>query len=272
MRWLRSWLAALLLVVAPCVAQEQWAHLVLDDGEEVVGIVVAMDLQAVQVRIGEVVRTFRVARLRHCRFDVAAASATAVEPAADTQATAESAGVAPTRPGTPTPAAKDRITWKGPLPDPIDTEAPAPYDQRHRSLWRARIEALDEAYPWLVPTAPVQWCSLGLLLAILAVLGVHLSVRVAGAEAPPFGRSAALAAWYLVTGAVQVAALSTQHLNVVLMLLLNPVVALFWLRTLFALPRSAATVAFAVQVGLAALGWAVLELVNAILGSVAPAP
>ncbi len=174
----------------------------------------------------------------------------------------------------PPSVSEPKITWKGPLPDSIDPTAAdhLPHDVRHRSLGRARLERLDEAYPWLTPTAPSLWVSLSLLLAIAASLVVHLSVQVSGAEVASLGRSVGVALWYLATGLVQFVAVPCNNLSVVLMLLGNSTLALFWLSLLFGLTRSAATIALVVQLGFVVLGYGALELVTALLGSIgAPA-
>jgi hypothetical protein len=143
-----------------------------------------------------------------------------------------------------------------------------PVDVRSVSRLRGRIAALDETYPWLVPAAPAQWFSVGLLLLVTLGLVVHMSVRVAGAEAPRLGRSVGLGVWFLLTGVLQVALVPVHDLSVALMLLANSTVALFWLRGLFGLPRSGAVIALIVQLGFAVLIYGILELVTATLSSV----
>lgn len=248
----------------------------LEGGERLQGTVVAMDLATLQIRVDGQVRTVDATRIRSCRFDESPAPPAGAEQSAggaETPAPASTgeAASAPA-PGEPpaAPPAAGKITWKGPLPDPADPEAAAqaPHDRRHLSRWRERLHRLDEAYPWLQPTAPVQWISIGLLLTILLSLTVHASVNVAGAEGASLGRSIGVAIWYLVTCLLQVAAVPCNDFTVVLMLLANPTLALFWLSGLFGLTRLGATIAFAVQLGFAVLGYGVLELVTAILGSI----
>lgn len=123
-------------------------------------------------------------------------------------------------------------------------------------------------YPWMQPTAPMQWLSLGFLLAVVASLAIHMSVNVAGAEGASLGRSIGFALWYMATGFLQLAFVPTNDFTVVLMLLGNPALALFWLVGLFGLSRIAASIAFAVQLGFVALGYGVIELVTAILASI----
>jgi hypothetical protein len=135
---------------------------------------------------------------------------------------------------------------------------------------RSRLSSLDEAYPWLQPTAPMQWLSIGLLLAILLSLTVHGSVKVAGSEAATLPRSACLGVWYLFSTFVQVAMVPANSLTVVLMLLANPTVALFLMSSLFGLSRVGAIIALAVQLGFAVIGFGALELVTAVLGSITP--
>ena len=278
---LRFWLSLLFLALgALAPAQDREATVELDDGKVLVGKVLAMDLQTLQLQVDGANVAIEAARIRSCRFrpiEPAAAGATgegAPAPAAATEGPAT--GVGEGKVDDPAAPARDeavparpRITWRGPLQDPVDPEAAAqlPHDLRSSRL-RGRLEALDHAYPWLAPTAPAQWFSLGLILAIGATLVVQLSVRVAGAEIPSLGRCFGVAAWYLLTTFLQVAGVAVSDLTVVLMLLANTSLALFWLVALFDLPRLNALIAFAIQLGFVGLGWGVLELVTAVLGSI----
>lgn len=280
---LRFWLSLLFLALgALAPAQEREATVELDDGKVVVGKVLAMDLQTLQLQVDGATVAVEAARIRSCRFRPLAASGEPAEGAGgdgapDSPPQEPIAGPterAPAEPAVPaadpaSTSAKPRITWRGPLQDPVDPEAQAqlPHDLRSSRL-RVRLEALDRAYPWLAPTAPAQWFSLGLILAIGATLVVQLSVRVAGAEIPGLGRCFGLAAWYLLTTFLQVAGVAVNDLTVVLMLLVNTSLALFWLVALFELPRLNALIAFAIQLGFVGLGWGVLELITAVLGSI----
>lgn len=281
-RFLSMLFALLVACLAP--AQERRATVQLDDGKVLAGTVLAMDLSTLQMQVGHEVVTLPAARIKSCRFD-ASASAESDGPVGENSAAATPApaGAGANESSSPSTAgekqdpsagdkapSKPRITWKQPLPDPVDPEAAAelPHDLRRTSRLRARLEALDQKYPWLEPTAPTQWVSLGLLLAIASTLVVHLSVRFAGAEAAGTGRCFGLTAWYLLTGFLQVAMVPVNDLSVTLMLLANTTMALFWVGALFALPRVNALIAFAIQLGFVAFGWGVLELVTALLGSV----
>lgn len=262
-----------LLVACLAPAQERRATVQLDDGKVLTGTVLAMDLTTLQMQVGHEVMTLPATRIKSCRFDIeeggeAAASPTAPAPITNEPREADPGPVA--TPEVEKAAAKPRITWKRPLPDPVDPETAAelPHDERRQSRLRVRIEALDRAYPWLEPTAPPQWISLGLLLAIASTLVVHLSVRFAGAEASGLGRCFGLTAWYMLTGFLQLAMVPVNDLSVTLMLLANTTMALYWVGALFALPRVNALIAFAIQLGFVALGYGVLELVTALLASV----
>lgn len=274
--------AVLLAVCGP--AQERRASVVLDDGEQVEGLVVALDLQSVQLRVGDEVRTFAATRIRECRIETLGApgsqpavrsEAAGADPAPGASSSPggekergqERVGEAPD--GQP-PAGRAKVSWQGPVPDVVGTEEAPPHDVRGLSLWRLRMQRLDEAYPWLVPAAPQQWFSLGLLLTILFTFFVHVSVRVVGSEGATMQRSMALAAWFMMTAGIQVAYVPVTNLTIVLMLLGNSTMALFWLRGLFGLLRVHATIAFAVQLGFVALGIGVLELVTAVLASIHP--
>lgn len=276
MRCLLALLFAVVFAVAGR-AQERHVRVQLDSGETLEGTVVAMDLASLQIRVDGEVRTIEALRIRSCRFEHPEAGQepgqeSTTPPAAVTPpAAAEPAPpVAATEGASPAAEHPAKVTWKGPLPDPVDPAAAEqlPHDVRHRSLLRQRLQQLDEAYPWMQPAAPMQWLSLGFLLAILLSLTVHISVNVAGAEGASLGRSIGVGLWYMVTGFVQLAGVPCNDLTVVLMLLANPTLALFWLSGLFGLTRIGATIAFAVQLGFAVLGFGVLELVTAILASV----
>lgn len=262
---MRSLLAFVFAAVLAVCGRAQHRHVTvqLESGETIAGAVVSMDLACLKVQVGDTTRTIDAARIRSCRFDEADPAAAEPAPEAPAPAKVEAA---------PTPA-KPVATRKlrGPLPDPVDPSAQAPVDLRNRSLLRARLERLDEAYPWLHPTESVQWVSLSLLLWILLSLGVCVSARVAGAENVTMSRSAGLALWYMVTGFVQAAIVPCNDFTVVLMLLANPALALFWLVNLFGLLRINALIAFAAQLGICVLGYGTLELITAVLASVTPA-
>ena len=266
-----------LLALAP--AQGRYVEVVLASGETLSGRVVEMELDHLSVEVdGEVVR-LESAALRSCRFSSVEerAAASAGEEQAPVGAGAGSgapssppaaAAEAEQRPAAP--AAEVALPWDRPLPDPVDLTDPAsvPVDLRHRFLLQPRIEAFDRAYPWLAPAAPPQWVSLGLLLLVGSGLLVHLSVNIAGADRPQLGRSVGLGLWYLATALGQVALVPVNDLSVTVMVLLNGAVSLFLLRQLFGLQRAQAFVAQVMQLGLAALTFAGLELVNSLLGSI----
>lgn len=256
-------------------AQERHVSVQLLDGETVEGAVVSMDAAALRVQVGDRVRTIDATRIRTCHFDESAAAQP--EPAAPTpsatkvaqepkRAHDDKAGQEPGKPA----ANKAKPAARGARGGAVPAASDVPLDVRNRSLLRARLNSLDDTYPWLQPTAPMQWLSLGLLLSIALSLTVHASAKVAGSEAATLPRSACIGIWYLVGGFMQVAAVPVSNLSIVLMLLANPAIALFLLTSLFGLTRLGAFIALAVQLGFAALGFGVLELVTAVLGSIAP--
>lgn len=269
--------AALLVcfVGAAIPAQERPATVAMEDGRVLEGTVVGIDLGSLQLRVGDEVLTLPTASIRTCQF----AGDEVASPAADAaQAGSAAAGSAANQPpavqAPSAPAAGRAPKTRGPLPDPIvpGDEAAVPHDLRHRSRFRARLYSIDEAFPWLVPTEPTQWISLGLLLFACLSLVVHISVVVVGAEAPGFGRSMAISLWYLLTGLLQMAMVPSVHVATFIMLIGNTAMALFWLRNLFAVSRGGAMISFAVQLGFVVLGWGVLELVNSLMASIEPLP
>lgn len=254
-----------LAVQLPAQAQDpaqahRHAKVTTNDGKVVVGVVLAMDLASLELQVGDDVVRIAASDIRTCHFDGAGDAA----PAAPV--VAAKAG------STAKPVAKvaEPVRVRTPPPAPeVDgqEESPLPHDLR-KSRLRTRLDLLDEAYPWLVPAAPVQWFSIGLLLFACWSLVVHLSTSVVGDESVAAGRCMALAAWYLLTTFLQVAMVPAAQLSTFIMLIANPALALFWLRNLFDLTRGAAMIAFAVQLGFVLLGYGVLELVTALLGSI----
>lgn len=292
-----AFFGGVLCLLASAAAQERHATVTTLAGRTVAGRVVAMNLEAIELEVDGATIRIPATDMRSCRFAPAGEQPAGEQPAGESHgddvpadvppavqeptggsaaaaagpAGAGAGGTTAPDPAAPPPARKSpQVSWTRPLPDPVDPTSTAslPFDLRHRSLLRARIAALDEAYPWLAPAAPTQWLSLGLLLLVAMGLVVHLSVHVAGAEAPRLGRSVGLGVWYLLTGALQVAAVPVHDLSITLMLLGNTAVSLFWLCALFGLPRFGAIVAVLVQLGFAVLVYGVLELVTALLGSV----
>lgn len=237
------------------------AKVTTNDGKVVAGLVLAMDLTSLQLQVGADVLTIAASDIRTCHFDGDGEA----PPAAPAGVVAK-----PVAPAKPTAKVVDPARGRvSPLPPDADgqQEEAVPHDLR-KSLLRARVDLLDEEYPWLVPAAPVQWFSIGLLLFACVSLVVHLSTSVVGAEGAGAGRCMALAAWYLLTTFLQVGMVPTAQLSTFIMLIANPALALFWLRNLFDLTRGAAMIAFAVQLGFVLLGYGVLELVTALLGSI----
>jgi hypothetical protein len=275
---MRAFLAGLLVLLTTVCgrAQQRHATVTLDDGKVLEGTVVAMDLASLQISIDGVVQTLSAARIQSCHF-VDAASAAPAELLSPAES-AGSASVAVAQPAVASPSAQEPESRRKPAATTtlsfdevpgadVDPES-VPHDLRHRTLLESRLEALDEAYPWLCPTAPVQWGSLGFLLFTLMTLVVHVGTKVCGAEFPSLGRCMLITLWYLVSGVVQVAFVPVLHVTTVAMLIGNSAMALFCLCSLFGMTRGAAVLAFAVQLGFVLLGYGVLQLVDALLKSV----
>lgn len=284
--------ALALSLLSPTVAQERFASVKLEDGRSLEGRVLKMNLELLEIEVDNKVLKIPASQVRSCRFkmgvDPATVGATgeAQAPATENSASAASEatpaapgdGVQDPQVGTQQPTAapvgveteEARITWRGPIQDPVvpGSSESMPVDQRNRSHWQRRIGRLDRSYPWLAPAAPSQWLSLGLLLLVGSGLAVHMSVRVVGGEAVQLARSTGLGVWYMLTGLLQVAMVPVNDLSVVLMLLGNTSLSLFALCTLFGLPRLNAALALTVQLGVGLLVFGILELVTALLGSV----
>ncbi len=280
MRLLAAVAAALLAVASP--AQERHSTARLLGGDVVSGRVLSFDERWLKLFVDGRVQTIDARKVLSVELAPApvvdAPTATDVPaggdaPAADgPSAAVAAAAVAPPElpPAAPMGEAKHPSTRT--LPDPVtpgDT-ASLPFDLRHRTLLQARLDVVDARYPWLQPTLPLQWASYALLLWIACAFAVRASAGICGAEAAPMGRSAGIAGWYLATVAAQVAYVPGEDFATTVVLLANPAVALFLLRRAYGLTRIGASLAFAVQLGFAALAFGALELVTSALGAVAP--
>jgi hypothetical protein len=285
MRLLAAVAAAVLAVVLP--AQERHACARLDDGTQCEGRVVAMDDRWLKLLVDGRVRTFDARKVREVRFvqPAIAAPAQAEAGAAATSHDAAGREDAHTNPASaplgdaseaePPVPASPLVETRPPAtahPGPsVWTEEPAVAPAAgHRTLLQERLAQVDARYPWLHPTLPVQWGSYAVLLWVLCTFAIRASAGICGAEAAPAGRSAAIAVGYLAAAAAQVAYAPSDDFARTTMLLANPAVALFVLRRAYGLTRIGATLAFAVQLGFAALGFGALELVESTLGAVAP--
>ena len=283
----------LFALLAPVAAQERLASVRLEDGRRLEGRVLSMNLKLFEIQIGNKLLKVPTSLIRSCQFrapddpatQILRESASGGHPAANKDA-AQLGKETTSGPRDPAPAPavesvstankatvagpkKSRITWTGPLVDPVDPNSleAVPVDERRSHLHR-RIGLLDRAYPWLAPAAPSQWISLGVMLLVGLGLMVHMSVHVAGGEKVQLGRSIAFGLCYLVSGLAQVATIPVNDPSIVLMILLNSTLSLFGLVGLFGLPRVGAVVALMVQLGVVVLVFGILELVTALLGSV----
>lgn len=243
---MRRWIlfAVVLFLTGSLAAQDRTATVRLEGGRELVGRVIVMDLEQLQLQIGDEIVTVDADDIKSCRFG---AEGEAAAGGPEGAATAAAAGYA-----------------QALIHDPDAV----PVDGRDESRFGARMAVLDAVYPWLCPVSPAQWFSLGLLLFAALSLIIHGSARVAGAEAAAFGRSLALAAAYLLAAGLQLAFVPGNDLSYFIMLIGNAAWVLFAVRQAFALERASAIVAFAVQVGCLAVGLGLLQLVDSLLGSV----
>ncbi len=294
MERLSAWCGLLFVLFAPLLAQQRMAAVQLEDGQRLEGRVLSLSLTLLEIEVSGDVLKVPATRIRSCRFtepeaaDPLPASKQVLENPDRSLSTAPDVVVGEQ------PIAESKVatgeladdiedskvqerklvsgnfeTWVRSRQHPLDVGSveSVPVDLRH-SHWQHRIGLLDAAYPWLVPLAPSQWLSLGLLLLVGAGLVIHLSVYVTGIEKAPAGRSMILGGCYVVTGLFQVASVPVNDLSVVLMLSLNSGLCLYGLVSLFGLPRVGAVVALMVQLGFSLLVFGILELVTALLGAV----
>lgn len=276
MHWLRILLLALLVTAAALRAQERLAKVVLDDGTTVQGRVLQMSVAALQLEVDGKAFDIPAARIATCTISLrepppdpgpgAAPDPVADAPGAEPTAAPQSGPELVVRPesasrGNAMRRAQPRAGRTG--------DGELPHDLRHRSLFRSRLEALDARYPWLTPVSSLQWCSLLVMAFTLLSLGLHLAVRAAGAEAPPFGRVAALAGTVLILGVLQfawlpigsgTAALAVGGVDLLLLVLA--------FTSLFELGVVGGGISVLVTAALVALVALVLELVTRVLASI----
>lgn len=280
-------LLALQLLVGLAAQEERRATVRLDDGMELQGTVVELDLRQLQLRTDRGVVTIPAVRILKFSFEPAeqaqaesepakaltapvtspaapVTAAPAAEPVPKVAPAVQDKGQQPAAAPVPPPAAPAGETAAKQAPETIDAE-PTVSPRIH---WQARLRALGASYTWLLPDGAAQWVSIGLLLFLTLSLSIYSSVRLASGEIVEFTRCTVLSAWFLVTGFVQVALVPSGPFAAAVMLLANPAMALFWLRLLFGLSRSAAVVAFTIQLGFLVVSYGVLNLLDSILASV----
>lgn len=283
MRLLAAVAALVLAAVLP--AQERHACARLDDGTQCEGRVVAMDDRWLKLLVDGRVRTFDARKVREVRF---VQPASAAPEQVEAVVAANNPGEAGNADAPAHPAAEPLIETSTAAPfvpaSPLGESRPAAHpaptawpdghavapEASQRTLLQERFAQVDARYPWLYPTLPVQWGSYVVLLWVLCTFAIRGSAGICGAESAPVGRSAAIAVVYLAAVGAQVAYVPSDDFARTTMLLANPAVALFVLRRAYGLTRIGATLAFAAQLGFAALAFGALELVTSTLGAVTP--
>lgn len=168
---MRAFLVMLIgLFCAPAAAQQRIVTFVLDDGLRIEGPVIEFDAKKIVVEVGGEPRAYPTERMRECRFRVVQES----------EAPAEApAPIVESKRPVATRNSKSRVV----APNPVGRTTP----------WRQRTFELQERYPWLVPTEPYQWVSLGVTLFALLALFSHFAAKLSGADQPGFGRAMGLA-------------------------------------------------------------------------------
>lgn len=224
-------------------AQERQATVVLEDGRTVVGRVVEMEIDHLTLDVAGKQQTFASTQLRSCRIETLAA------------------------PG-PSPAGEGA---EGGL-DSEEAQATSIPEPLRGSLFARRLQSLDRRYPWLSPTEPMQWISLGVALFVFASFSLHFASRLAGTEVNSFGRSVGVAFLLLLGGVAQVALVPMNGPFLFGMLLANTVVWVALLRFTFELPLAAASIAFVILLAETALGFGILEAVDAMMLSMGNTP
>ncbi len=166
---MRAFLILLMaLFCATATAQQRVVTFVLDDGLRIEGTVVEFDAKHIVVEVGGEPRTYLTERMRECRFRVVEDVGPAVEAPAPVVETKRAVVARNNKPRVTAPAAR-------------------------MSPWSQRTAELQQRYPWLVPTEPYQWVSLGITSFALLALFSHFAAKLSGADQPGFGRAMGLA-------------------------------------------------------------------------------
>lgn len=239
MRWLWTLLLALSLH-AGIPAQQRMATVELEDGRQVRGLVLSMDVGGMVLEVSGQPETIAATRIRSCQFE------TVTEPARGAEGAAGHGTAAAARPAA----------------------VPAQRMADDRTPWQRRISDLNHRYPWLAPEEPVQWVSLLATLFALAALGIHLAGRLAGAEGVAFGRSVFLSGFLLGSALLQAACVPAAGMFLSGTAFGTGVAGLILFRLLFRIGYSSALVALAIVLVEAGVGFLVLELVDAVLRSI----
>jgi hypothetical protein len=138
----------------------------------------------------------------------------------------------------------------------------------HRYLFlMPRLKLIEQRFPWLRPTAPMQWMSIAVMLFVFAAFSLHIATRVVGAEAA-FRQSAFLAIWVCIATIAQVAFVPMNGAALLAMVLGNGLALIIMLRLMFGLSFPAACMAIVVLLIETAVGYGIVELIDATLLSI----
>ncbi|GAB4141184.1 MAG: hypothetical protein Fur0037_07940 [Planctomycetota bacterium] len=221
-------LLALLLSASPGYAQERIASLILEDGSSVTGRVVRMDLDHLTVEVDGRERTFAVGQLRQCRIE------RVEEP--------------------DLPGGEQGPAQSAPLPQPLEG-----------SLLGARLRDLDRRYPWLSPTQPAQWVSLGVMLFVFASFAFFFSTQLVGSEVGSFARAVGCSVLGMLVAAVEVAIVPSSPPILAAVLVADLLLLLPVLRVSFELSLGSALLAVLFLLIFAGAAFGILEAVDKIL-------
>jgi len=258
---MRLWILCTITVLLAALgrAQERTASVVRTDGTQLSGRVVEIGLQTLQIAVDGKVVTIDTKDIRSCTFEAVGEAVNGSEPEHNGATTPREIGNTGGQRNAGGVVAREYRKSGG------REGVTRAYDVRYNSLLGARLARLDATYPWLAPTSPHQWLSIGLLLFALLSLVVYGSVRVAGGEMVSFPRSMLLAVIALGAAFGQFVFLPCEGAMLTAALVGNVVWPLLVLKALFDLPGGTVFVAFGVQIGCVGVGWGVVQLVDYVL-------
>ena len=257
------------VALVPAVSAQQ-VRLKLHDGQLLLGELVAITDDTIEIKVGEGI-------VRVTVEEVAEFSEVVVDPAREKPVTeTPSTDPPPTNPLPTVPPPTDPpamgqdppATPGGAAPKPKTPSAVSAASGLSRNMYAARLGWIPERYNWITPDDTTSLASM--LVLLLFVLGgsIHFSTNVANIEYRSVGRSVMLAVVVMVAGGIQIGFVPISPVAVGSMVLGNMVVWIALTAGLFQAPRFAAITMVVVTVLCMLVSFVVLEVVDSIFGMV----
>ena len=268
------------VALVPAVSAQQ-VRLKLHDGQLLLGELVAITDDTIEIKVGEdIVRVTveEVAEFSEVVVDPAREKPVTETPPTDPPASDPPATNPPPTNSLPTvlqptvPPVKGQdppATPGGAAPQP---RTPPPVvtgsTRRSRSLYAERLGWIPERYAWITPDDTASLASMLVLFLFVLSGSIHFSTNVANIEYRSFGRSCMLAVVVMVAAGMQIGFVPISPIAVGSMLVGNIVVWMALTAGLFQAPRFSAITMVVVTMLCVLVSFLVLEVVDSIFGMV----